>query len=314
MSNQDIFGLPQNSLCNIQEYKTANLGSWQLWQKPRGCTMAFMIAIGSGGGGAGQSSGVSSGSGGGASGAVARLIAPLIFLPEQLYIQVGTGGALGTNTSNGGNGAISYIVLGGNNIGPTTGNASVTVLQSGAAAATGGIRTATSTGGGGGTAETISTDALCAFGANIGFTKYVAGQSGGAGGGGTTPSPGTNVTYSGTLPITGGAGGGGMNGGGAAGGDITGAGLMQTIKGGVAGVLNTSPGGNGSCFQGQRFPFLFSGGSGGGGGGAAGANIAGNGGGAGNGCGGGGGGGNLSGAAASSGGPGGDGYVCIICW
>lgn len=292
---KDYFGLPVSETADIQIFNASG-GSFQTWNRPRGKSMVTMIVIGSGSGGGGGMTGLTAtvrgGGGGGASGAIARCTIPMFFLPDLMYCQVGIGGAGGGATVNGTAGQRSYI-----SIAPNTTAANI-VMQSGAAAATGGTAGSVAGSAAAGVAETISTVALCLW-ANMGITTFIAGKIGAVGGvvGGGAGSANTILT---THPLNGGAGGGTTPAANTefAGGAQTGASIFPTIAGGGT---NTS-GAGGSLMQ----PFMSYGGAGGGTGGAG---TAGNGGNGAIGSGGGGGGGGITGG---SGGRGGDGLIIII--
>lgn len=297
----DLYDVPTAG-CDVQVF---NAGSqFQLWRKPRNKHMIFAIAIGSGSGGGGGFTAaigtVRGGGGGGASGAIARVLIPAMFVPDTLYVQVGRGGAGGAASGAGGAGARSYI-----SIDPTVGTAAKTLLQSGAAAATGGAAGSAAGSAAAGVAETISTTALCIL-SNMGINQFIAGKIGSIGGvvGGGAGASNTILT---SHVLNGGAGGGTTPAANTefAGGAQTGAGLYPTIVGGTAGG-NPGHGAGGSDTPLLRW--LSYGGAGGGTGGAAGT-VGGDGGGGGIGSGGGGGGGGVTGG---RGGRGGDGLVAII--
>lgn len=243
-----------------------------------------MLCIGAGAGG-GSSGASNTGWGGGGSGAISRLTIPALFIPDRLYVQVGTSGA--QNSA----GAESFISS--QEMSTAVGDL---FLVSGAAAAPAVSSTT------GGAAETIATSALCKL-STFGIATFIAGVAG-ANGGNAPSIAGSNAAVLSNIPLSGGGGGGG--GGSNSGGNITGAGIYPTILGGSG----TGNAGN-SGFTIYK-PFVSSGGSGGSGGSiisGSGAN-GGAGGNGGIGCGGGGGGGgNVSG----SGGIGGNGFVGIWC-
>lgn len=303
---QDVFGLPAGSQADVQTFRGG--GGWRTWNRPRGKTMAYMFCSGSGGGGGGgwtAATGVDRpGGGGGGGGAVARLVIPILFLPDILYVQAGARGTGGAAGVNGVAGNRSYICTS-----PVQGNAALTFLQSGATAAglgqTSSVAPASS-----GFGEVVSTVALCALGAAAGITQFIVGQNGGPGGNttGANGGAGTAVTYSATTPFSGGPGGGtsGSNDAEFAGGALTGAGLIPTVTGGVAGGNPGNGQGAGILWR----PLIQPAGSGGGTGGAAGT-VGGRGADAQIGSGGAGGGGGVTGG---RGGNGGDGLVLIISW
>lgn len=299
----DQFGLPLPPTCIVEEFEPGR----HVWKVPRGKSMCFILAIGSGGGGGGgftnTTGTVRGGGGGGGSGAMTRLMIPVMFLPNALYLKVAYGGRGGTAGGGGGtNGEISYVLTD-----PAgAGTIAFTVLQSGGVAAGGGTGGSGAGSAAGGAAGTLIAAGSCPF-ANFGTFISIAGKVGAAGGavGGAAGSANALLTAN---PLNGGAGGGTTPAANTnfAGGDQTGAGGFNTITGGVAGG---NPG-NGAGGPWQLNPFVSYGGAGGGTGGAAG-QVGGNGGDAGIGSGGGGGGGGVTGGA---GGRGGDGRVWIVCW
>src|SRR6266550_2885913 len=60
--------------------------NWFVWEKPRGCSMIYMMCYGSGGGGGGGFSAAAAaargGGGGGASGAFSQLLVAAFFVPD----------------------------------------------------------------------------------------------------------------------------------------------------------------------------------------------------------------------------------------
>jgi len=179
--NQDFFGLPATTNAHATFFSGVGRGSppFVAWQKPRGKTMAFILAVGGGGGGGGGMTGATGtargGGGGGGSGAAARLIMPLAFLPDTIYVQAGGAGAGGAATIAGGAGNRSYV-----SIAPNTTAANL-ILISGAANAGGGAAGNAASTAAGGTAETISTTTLSVIG-NFGVSTFTAGRAGGNGG------------------------------------------------------------------------------------------------------------------------------------
>ena len=261
------FGLNRKTNARVSFYK-GSTGNFETWKRLPEESMAFMIAIGGGGGGAGGSTAaagvVRSGGGGGGSGAIARLLVPLVFLPDTLYIQAGRGGAPGAAATTGGNGSAgerSYISIAQN----TT--AANIVLQSGNAAATGGTGASTAGSAAAGVAETISTVALSLWG-NVGISTFIAGKIGAIGGvvGGGAGAANTILTAS---IMNGGAGGGTTPAANTnfSGGAQTGAGIFPTIAGATAGLDPI----NGSGGYEMIAPILGYGGVGGGTSGASGA-------------------------------------------
>ena len=86
---------------------------WQTWQKPAGCSMVYIFALGGGGGGGRPADGATTvGGGGGGSGGITRALIPAVLLPDTIYVQPGVGG-LGANLANnaGSNGNLSCIAI-----------------------------------------------------------------------------------------------------------------------------------------------------------------------------------------------------------
>lgn len=292
----DIFNLPDVTN-NIQVFYE-NSGSWQMWNKPRGCNFVQMFALGGGGGGSGGVTGAANttrrgGAGGGAS-AIMNAMFPAVILPSTLYIYVGKGGSGGGAGAAGTSGETSYVSVEPNDL-----PGSVLIVNG------------TPAGGGAAGGATAGT-AGGAFTNQSYLIHYgVAFVTGGVGGGiGGSGAIGTSLTLQ--RIVTGGAGGGGpSNTTNFAGGQISGAGIFPTLLGGVGGATTVASNGYynipSSSISNSR-PMFFMGGSGGG------SNRTGTGGVGGNGtygCGGGGGGGGTTGG---RGGDGGDGLVIITCW
>ena len=282
-------------------YKTSVFYASGSWIKPQGITMISITAIGAGGGGAAGTAAANTvartGGGGGGSGAITRLMIPEMFITDSLIINVGTGGSGGLSSAGAGtNGGPTTVDM------PVPGNGDIYTRVITASGGTGGGAGATA--GAAGVVANVS-EALYS---TIGEWTAVAGQLAGAG----TTATGTSITYAATVgvPITSGAGGGGMAANGLTatnGGAITGAGFVPTNPGGISGAA-----GNRGVYS--LTPFYSLGGSGGGGGGNT--PVSGGAGGHGNpGCGGGGGGGGTTPTGAGgTGGKGGDGLVIIQCW
>jgi len=286
--------------------------NWKIWNKPKGSTMTYIIAIGGGGGGgAGVVSGGDKGGGaGGGSGAINRLLIPSFFLPEILYVLAGDGGQGGLASGNAGTaGGISYAAFT-----PSTSLARSILIQSNNAAAGGGGAgtTTTAAGGAGGTAAIATM-----FGSTLGTdANGIAGQAGANAPSGAGNNPGNSVTAWSSIPLSGGASGGSTTGTNTAGGAITAAAAISgtyinwpTTAGAVA-AGGTAGTGNGSSGVNLLYPFLTSGGAGGG----SNDNGAAGGGGAGGIGSGGGGGGGADSAGGQRGGNGGPGMVMIISW
>ena len=326
----DLNDIPYPSNNDVQVFigpisSSAAGSEWKIWNKPKGSTMTYMIAIGGGAGGGGGGQGVSGnqkgGGGGGGSSGITTLLIPSFFLPDILYVSAGSGGEgkpLRTVTAvgpAGGTGNISYVAF---SIGLTGGSPSAPaganiLLQSNAVAAAGG--TTGGNGGGqglGGAAATINTAPTTV--GTLGLFASIAGQAGTNGG--TATTSGTNLSAWSTIPLSSGAGGAGANAAGATlvGGNITAtnATLFQKVNWAAAGTIASS-----GSFTGQRNgsagvklwdPFITSGGAGAGSDGTTGGN------GADGGIGSGGGGGSAAITTAGNGGNGGPGMVMIVSW
>jgi len=313
----EFFNLPNKSSYHKVFYADVS-GHWQIWTKPSNINFVYMYVIGSGGaGGGGRTSGNNSGGGGGggASSSITTALYPAFLLPDTLYINVGVGSpgaAAGTGAASG---ALSYI-----STNPSTTSIFIFAQSGDVAAGGGGGGTNSGTGSGvagaAGTSWTYSNYPL----ASMGIVASIIGQIGGAGGT-NVPSDGTSITP--TLPITGGAGGGGVSISGAntrAGGNITGSGFLPSILGGSADGSTVALIGGKSGFMGIKpttesylhLPMLYTGGSGGGSKGVT-AAVGGRGGDGSYGSGGGGGGASYA-STGGSGGRGGDGLVLITCF
>ncbi len=105
----DLFSLPVGSTADQQTFWPTSITGvttgWQTWYKPRGKTMLQAILIGGGGGGGGgcgniAGSGKGGGGGGGSSGAT-RILIPLAYVPDNLYVMVGQGGVGGAGSTGG---------------------------------------------------------------------------------------------------------------------------------------------------------------------------------------------------------------------
>lgn len=312
-----LTGWPRRGLSDVQIFtansptSTGTEDGGQIWRKRPGASMVSFFALGAGGsGGHGAVGAVSAAGGGGGGGSGAQIYTeiPAILLPDLLYVYVGVGGQAPAGT-----GGSTYVSI------APAGNivANNTVLKAGGA--TGG---ATASGGSGGTRGTgggttaAGTMSLC-----LSNFQSIIGQDGIAG---SNSGAGNTVTIStGTLRVTSGAGGAGLNGSGvagSAGGAFVVAGVFPAHPGGLGGSAATTPptgGANGySAMPGCLYGFFY-GGAGGGSshGSATGAGLFGGNGGSGSyGCGGGGGGGALTGSTQGLGGRGGDGLVIISSW
>jgi hypothetical protein len=249
------------------------------WNKPRGVHMAHMIVIsGADGGNGGTSSPGANGTGGqgGGSGYIVRLTIPLIFLTDELRINIGLGGSGGPAGGFGSTGESTYI-----DCARGTSNRTSLVVDAGSSDSTG-----------------------CVYG-SLGrylFSSNVGGGTGGSGAAATSFAFGSTLN----LPLISGMGGGGHTAGGTnfSGGSILTSGFVPQISGGITGVNNGR--GNDGFFS--LTPFASTGGSGGA------SNAVGTGGDGGNGAIGSGGGGGGSGTIGGAGGRGGNGLAIITCW
>ena len=309
-----VLSTPGYNLQYFQGPATTTLIQWQLWRKPRGVTMVYLIGVGGGSsGGTGVNTSTTSGGGaGGNSGGQSSVLIPAMFLPDTLYIQCGSGGQ--GPTSSGAAGVIgvpTYVCIAPD----TTLVANDTLLFANAGPVTGAVAT-TTTGGAAGSAAAVATIANMPL-AGRGFSTFFAGQAGTAGG--ANGAAGTSLTPPATgLMVTGGTGGGG-SGAAAAGGainavsNILGQDMFSTIAGGIASPGST-PAGSGASFITKNYIMNY-GGTGGGGAGASGGGLAGIGATGSPGCGGGGGGGATSTNTTNlKGGDGGPGFVIIVSW
>lgn len=317
----DLFGvldIPGVDVKYFQGTTDVTLLRWQTWHKPRGCQWIYMFGVGGGSsGGSGiNTAGTSGGGAGGGSGAQSSLLIPSFMVPDQLYVQAGMGGKQAAAPASGAVGVAgipTYIAAE-----PfTTLNASLTYLIANNGQATGAAATAT-TGGAAGTAAVVGSLATMPLAAR-GFSTFLVGQAGTAGG--TNAAAGTGLTYPVTgLLVSGGAGGGGGNGatasaGGAANQATAGLGtaFYQNLTGGAA-ASGATPAGRGldgyTGLLGHRW-----GASGGGGATTTAGGNAGAGGNGAPGCGGGGAGGpNTTNTTVARGGDGGDGFVIIAAF
>lgn len=317
MQIDHAFHLPNQFKADVQIYRATsatNLKGFQQWRKPRGASMVMMIAIAGGGGGGGgvtrTAGSAGGGGGGGACSGITRFITSAIFLPDELYVQVGVGGQggeAGASGSNGTAGTNSYILTSKTAVLPNI------VCYSGVNAPGGGGGGTAAAAGAAGTVPTIAvTQPINALGEWFSIVGLV-----GVAGGAQTGAVGASVTAWGALPLSPGAGGAGCTTTDFAGGaqtataavDITSQGWYTNAAGNLAAAgtaAGTHP--NGSAGISRITPFLNCGGSGGG---SNNSGTAGNGGDGGIGCGGGGGG---AGTTGGRGGNGGDGLVVIISW
>lgn len=271
---------------------------WQAFHRKKGVKFYTFICIGGGGAGGNGFSGSAGtargGGGGGGTGAISRLRIAAHFLPDTIYMNPGKGGIVGGTAT----GEVSTIAL-TDRISAINQPGNILLRSGATVAGAGGNGTAAAAGalGGASTIETTSGSVFSAWGEFIG----IAGQAGVAGGLHTGQN-GNFVSAFG-LPITPGAGGGGVTTTNFAGGNIITANafLFPTRTGGTGGGANA--GDSGLILQ---YPLRMIGGAGGG------TNNSGTGGRGGNGafgCGGGGGGAGVTGGV---GGNGGDGLIIVI--
>jgi hypothetical protein len=186
----DVFNFANPQTANYQAFYGG--GTTQDWIKPRGVSMVRMLLIGAGAGGRTgiQGGGVT----GGGSGAITTWIGPAIFIPDELRISIGAGGASGAA---GGNTSIIWQ-------GPSA-SAGYTLLTANGAASN--------------TAGTASSNNF--FGAS-GIFNSIAGQDG--------SNPDTTISLSTTTFLSGGSGGSSTIGGG--GGNVLAKYGYPTVKGG----------------------------------------------------------------------------------
>ncbi len=262
---------------------------------PPGSTYVMWELIGGGGSGGGGFAAATGGGGGGGGqgshvGPTIKRIADLATVaPTQLFYTIGagqTGGASGTQGTNGGD----------TTLGLTTGPGNII------ATAKGGIRGQPGTAGAGGTGGGQSNGVSLEGPNTVGANGAAGGAPGAAGGnGGNASGTGQGVS-----------GGGGGGGGATNGTTETAGGTGGGVNGGTSGAAGTNPGGNATdisaSFGGVYMPYGSSGGGGGG-------NHAGTGGAGGNGqVAGGAGGGGGAGTTGGAGGNSGAGGIKIVCW
>lgn len=184
---QHLPGMTRGAVQVFTRVSTVTNTQWLTWQKPRGVSMLHAIVIGGGGGGGGgftrAAAAAGGGGGGGGSSAVTRITISAVCVPDQLFIQVGAGGAgVGSGGGTAGSGVLSYIC-----IAPDTA-ASNTLAVSGAAAAVGGGTGTGAAVGAAGTAGTIATIGAMPL-AGLGQFAFIAGQIGIAGGAAPATAP-----------------------------------------------------------------------------------------------------------------------------
>lgn len=313
----DFFHLPPRYKGDVQIFRAntaVDAQGMQTWNKPRGSSFCYMIAIGGGGGGGGGFTRVAGnaggGGGGGASSCTAKIMIPAIFLPDQLFIQVGRGGLGGAANAAGGNGINSGIVFSPNAGSGGASNSTIifanTNLPGGGGPGTGAAA------GGAGAVPTLAI--VTPFQATYGLSgtgPYQVGLVGLAGGVQTGAAGGNSVNGWANYLLTAGAGGAGCTTTEFSGGRQVVSGAPEFINFNIPANGDMIPqataiGQNGGAGIQLWKPFAM---SGGGGGASSNSGQAGNGGDGGIGCGGGGGG---AGATGGRGGNGGDGIIIII--
>ena len=310
MLDLNHLALPTTGRTDYFYGKSSTLGgTWEIWEKPRGINMVHITCIGGGGGGGGGASNNSTtargGGAGGSSGGFTSLSIPAIYLPDVLYVSVGSGGrggAPGNPAALGTAGVGSYVAIAPYTT--LTGIYTVCYANGGTVSAVQASSTATSTAPGAVAAATIANMLI----AGLGNFSALAGQVGGQGGA-FNSSVGGAITYPTTgLLLSGGAGGGGGAGTGGAVTAPTQASYVyfSTLAGGASG----NPASNGASGYQIQQPLLSLGASGGGAG-SVGAANGGNGRPGGIGSGGSGGG---AGTIGGTGGDGGPGLVIIQSW
>jgi hypothetical protein len=290
------------------------------WMRPRGISMVSILCVGGGAGGGGGRGGAAasnrSGGGGGGSAGIGTYLFHACLLPDVLQVHVGIGGAGGAggssaNGSNGSNGGISYVAF--DFVSASTPQEIIAISSSGEASGGTGGGTTTGAAGAGAVAAATTTDQISSVAvcSTLGLSNWIAGQAGGAGSN-TTPGSITAMT---NLPLTGGAGGGGVNTANtqSAGGGVTAASTFPAVTGGAvatdgkAGLQFNYPGLQYSPYANGIFRACGGSGAGGNSGGTG--NIGGLG---SFGCGGGGGSGGTT--VGGAGGAGGNGIVIITAW
>jgi len=234
----------------VQVFRTPNVTGatdFAVWSKPRGVSMISILCVGAGAG-AGTPNYVSttngSGSGGAGSGGIGSLLIQSWLVPDILYIHTGRGGAgalprSGTSFVAGSPGGQSYV----STIPCLATLAEEIFIISSSNEATGGPSI-----GNPGVGATVATAANAIL-SLMGIATWRAGVGGASSNAGAA---GDSTTMSASLPLTGGAAGGGVTGGTTsfAGGNITGAGTFPTVSGGQPAALDVRGGaGNGGVFN-----------------------------------------------------------------
>ena len=197
----DVFNFANPQTCNYQEFYGG--GTTRDWIKPRGAAMVRMLLIGAGAGG--RNASTSAGGIGGGSGAITTWIGPAIFIPDELRISIGDGGA---SAAAGGNTSIVWQ-------GPTSSAGYTLLIANGAASNAAGTAFTNNFFGAAGIFNSIAGQAGAAAATAItaSTTTFL---SGGSGGSSTFTTAGSNVaskygypTVSGGVGSSAGVGGNG---------------------------------------------------------------------------------------------------------
>jgi hypothetical protein len=188
----DTFGFSTPQGSNYQEFYGG--GTTRDWLKPRGASMVRMLLIGAGAGG--RAGSTSAGGTGGGSGAVTEWIGPAIFIPDELRISIGAGGA---SASAGGNTSVIYQSKDGTGYTLLTAN--------GAASGTAGTAFTNNFFGASGIFSSIAGQAGATAGNNIAASTTVFLSGGASGANAATTNAGQNVACNYGYPtISGGTG------------------------------------------------------------------------------------------------------------
>lgn len=228
---------------------------YQTWPKPLGCSMIFILCIAGGGGGGSAANGAAGtdrdGAGAGGASNMTRVIYPAFIMPDNLYVQVGYGGAGGAQgaAANGLDGGPSAVA-----VQPSTDPKTRVVY---ADPGSGGVSTGAFGGHG---AITTTADAIwLTFGD---WASVISSSSSGAGGVHAAASGVNNGAYI-TMGGTGGAGASAANAG-FAGGQINSGGWFGPNPGNSSGMSGTPAGAGQTRWTGQYWkPFINRGGMGG---------------------------------------------------
>ena len=301
----DFGFLPAGSRADVQVFDrvaTVTNLQWLTWEKPRGVSMVYAVALGGGAGGGGGFTGIAAsargGGGSGASGGVALVLIPAILIPDVLFVQVGAGGAgVGSGGGTAGSGLISHL-----SVAPDNGTTNLVISSSLAGPGGGGTGTAAAVGAAG----AVSTNSNLGNWQGLALGSRVGNGQVGVAGGAVAGAIGTAQTIPTGLPIMAGAGGAGTTSADFAGGAITGVASSRVSEARPA----TPAAGSFDGSAGPQLwkPFFSFGGCGGS---ASNAGVGGRGGDGAIGAGGGGGGGGTTGGRGGDGGPG---LVVIVSW